>query len=157
MRIFKTMTFDQTETMAWGTALSERLQAGDIVCLFGELGTGKTTFVKGLARGLKISPRRVNSPTFVLLNRYQGRIPMYHFDFYRLDTVQEIHSIGYEEFLYGEGIAVIEWADKMRSLIPVERMDIFMSHGGGNQRLLEFKSYGSRYERFFRFFKTFKI
>ena len=94
------------------------------MCLQGDLGSGKTTFIKGVAKGLKIAPAKVNSPTFVLMNAYQGRLPvprsgtysagqaglpLYHFDLYRLEKMDEIGAIGYEEFLYGDGVAVVEW------------------------------------------------
>ncbi len=147
MRTFKMTTRGPAETQGLGKTLAAHLGAGDILCLTGELGTGKTTFVKGLAQGLKIPARRVNSPTFVVMNHYKGRIPLYHFDFYRLGSLGEIQAIGYEEFLYGEGIAVIEWADNMGELIPPERIDIFFRHYGQDERHLEFKPHGQGYEK----------
>jgi len=156
LRTFKIMTSGQQETVALGSVLARRLRAGDVVCLFGDLGTGKTTFVKGLASGLRIPSRRVHSPSFVLMNIYQGRVPLYHFDLYRLDTLEEIRAIGYEEFLYGDGIAVVEWADKMGTLIPDERINVFLSHRGEDKRLLEFKPSGSRYREVLESFKAVK-
>jgi len=128
-----------------GRNLARRLRPGDIVCLSGELGSGKTTFVKGVARGLGIAGEKVNSPTFVLLNIYDGRCPLYHFDFYRLESSAEIQAVGCEEFLYGDGISLIEWADKMGTQLPAERLDVFFQHQGHKRRTLEFRSIGRRY------------
>ena len=127
--------------------LAKYLKAKDILCLFGDLGSGKTTFTKGLAQGLGIKAKEVNSPTFVLLNIYEGRCPLYHFDLYRMDNVQEILNIGYEEFLYDEGIAVIEWADKLKELIPEEYLKIEFRYLDEKKRSIKISSYGKRYKK----------
>ena len=138
-------THSAQETVLLGKHIARHLSSGDIVCLIGDLGSGKTTLVKGLAQGLKIDHRRVNSPTFVLINIYQGKLPLYHFDLYRLDSMKEINLLGYEEFLYGEGISVIEWADKMHRLFPQESLNIIFTSQHKEKRVLEVEAVGKRY------------
>jgi len=123
------------------------LKKGDIVCLFGDLGSGKTTFTKGIAKGLKINQNKINSPTFVLVNEYQGRLPLYHLDLYRLDEIAEVCLIGYEEFLYGEGIAVVEWAEKLGTLMPENFLKVRFSSKGTNKRLINVTAQGKCFER----------
>jgi len=130
--------------MKMGKKLAALLRKGDIVCLFGELGSGKTTFTKGIAVGLHIRKEAVNSPTFVLMNEYDGRLPLFHFDLYRLEETPEILSIGYEEFLYGDGVAVVEWAEKLKRLLPKEFIRVAFSVKKENERLIEFSALGAR-------------
>src|SRR3990167_3061167 len=111
MKAINVLSKSTDQTLELGEKLARHLRKGDILCLGGELGSGKTIFIKGIAQGLKISPAKVHSPTFVLMNAYEGKLPLYHFDLYRLEGVREISTIGYEEFLYGDGVSVIEWAD----------------------------------------------
>ncbi len=131
--------------MQWGKRLAAHLKPGDIVCLCGDLGSGKTTFVKGIAQGLKIKPDQVSSPTFVLMNAYEGRMPMFHFDLYRIEREGEILGLGYEEFLYGEGVAVVEWAERLGHLSPQEALRIEFVHQGGDERLINIAAMGQRY------------
>lgn len=138
--MFKVLSKSPQETIKLGQNLAQRLKKGDIICLSGDLGSGKTTFVKGLAKGFKISHKRVNSPTFVLMNIYQGKIPIYHFDLYRLETVKQIEGIGCEEFFYGQGVSVIEWAEKLGTLMPERCIRIEFKHGKNNQRLIKIYS-----------------
>lgn len=105
------------ETQRIGEILGARLQAGDVVASIGELGAGKTCFLQGLARGLGVT-EPVTSPTFVLLNQYRGRLPVYHLDAYRTESLTELLDLGLEEFLYGDGVTVVEWADKLLPLLP---------------------------------------
>jgi len=114
----------EAQTIKLGKNLAKSLKPGDIVCLYGDLGTGKTTLVKGIAEGLKIKQDAVHSPTFVLMNVYEGKLPIYHFDFYRLDRVEEIQLIGFDEFLYGKGVSVIEWADRLNGLTPQDFLKV---------------------------------
>lgn len=111
------------ETMALGERLGTRLEPGDVLALFGDLGAGKTTFTKGLAVGLGLEAD-VHSPTFTLIHEHHGRIPLYHIDLYRLESELEVENIGIEEYIYGDGVTVIEWADRMKSLLPQGRLDI---------------------------------
>lgn len=132
----------EKQTIALGEKLAKSLKRGDIVCLQGDLGSGKTTFVKGLAKGLKASPAKVNSPTFVLLNIYQGKWPIYHFDLYRLEKAQDIASTGCDEFFYDDGVAVVEWAEKLGALIPKKYIQVKFLHEGEGRRAITISRQG---------------
>ncbi len=110
-------THSHGESLAFGEHLGQWLKAGDIVLLFGDLGSGKTTLTQGLCRGLGLPQNEyVRSPSFTLINEYQGAIPIYHIDLYRLDTIQEIETLGLEEILVsGKGVSIVEWAEKLSS------------------------------------------
>ena len=133
----------EKETIRLGEQLAKSLRRGDIVCLCGDLGSGKTTFVKGLAKGLKASPLKVNSPTFVLLNIYKGKWPIFHFDLYRLSRAQEIASTGCDEFFYGNGVAVVEWAEKLGEFIPKEYIQVRFVHAGKDKRSITISAQGN--------------
>jgi len=144
------MTFhsrNPEETHSWAIRLAKKLKPGDILCLYGNLGSGKTTFVKGLAEGLKIKPNSVSSPTFVLMNAYDGRLALYHFDFYRIEHQEEIVGIGYDEFLFGKGVAVVEWAERFGKYLPPERLDLHFDYVGETGRTIRVAAIGERYER----------
>ena len=102
----------EAETRALGGALGERLEAGDVVALRGELGAGKTVFVKGVAAGLGIDPETVTSPTFTFVHFHQGRRPLFHVDLYRIERPEAVEGIGWDEAVGGGGVAVVEWADR---------------------------------------------
>lgn len=138
------------DTQALGEQLGRLLEAGDIVCLYGELGSGKTVLSKGMAKGLGVSPEHaVRSPSFVLIQRYQGRVPVYHADLYRLDRPTDITDIGLRECLAGDGVAVIEWADKLDASLPSERLDIALAHQTEQTRLITLTPQGARYRQRF--------
>jgi len=119
----------------------------DVVALVGELGTGKTQFIKGLAAGVGIrKPTYVSSPSFTLINEYEGRIPFYHIDLFRLKTEKEAEELGLEEYWGGEGITAIEWADKIPSLLPKELLWIQICYMGKQTRSIEIVGKGKRYE-----------
>ncbi len=105
------------QTMLCGEIMGKLLPRGSVVGLTGDLGAGKTVFAKGLARGLGIE-EEPNSPTFVIMNCYEGSVPLFHFDVYRLSGGAEFEDTGYEEFFYGDGVSVVEWADKVRDVLP---------------------------------------
>src|SRR4051812_25596177 len=105
----KKITKSPEQTIQMASDFSKNLKSGDILLLQGDLGAGKTTFVKGLAKGLKAKVNEVVSPTFVLMNIYEGKLPIYHFDLYRLEKPEELASLSMDEYLDGDGIAVIEW------------------------------------------------
>ena len=135
------------ETINFGEQLAKSFKGGDIVCFFGDLGSGKTTFIKGIAQGLRIRQTKVNSPTFVLMNVYHGRLTLFHFDLYRLDDIEGIRSIGYDEFLYDDGVSVIEWADRLGVYLPDEYLRIDLKHKKNDQRVIQLSAKGSRYQK----------
>lgn len=111
-------TYSPEETFEAGRRLGEDAKAGEIYCLNGDLGVGKTVFTQGFAKGLGIEGN-VNSPTFTILQQYdEGRLPLYHFDVYRIGDVGEMDEIGYEDCFYGEGVCLIEWASLIREILP---------------------------------------
>jgi tRNA threonylcarbamoyladenosine biosynthesis protein TsaE len=134
------------DTERLGEQLGRLLHEGSIVCLYGDLGSGKTVFTKGLARGLGV-PREavVRSPSFILMQRYPGRLPLYHADLYRLESAQDVDDIGLREVLGGHGVAVIEWADKLEAALPMERLDVTLHHLDDDQRLITLEAAGARY------------
>jgi tRNA threonylcarbamoyladenosine biosynthesis protein TsaE len=144
------ITNSASETKALGEKLARLLKGKEILCLFGQLGSGKTTLVKGLASGLGVKQTEVNSPTFILMRKYAGRLPLYHFDLYRVKNKQEICGIGYEEFIYNSGVAVIEWADKMGSLLPKDYLRIDLSFLEPEKRLLKFSADHKYYRELIR-------
>lgn len=106
------------DTFAYGKALGEKAAPGEIYTLIGDLGVGKTVFTQGFAVGLGIA-EPVNSPTFTILQSYEeGRLPLYHFDVYRIGDVEEMEEIGYEDCFYGDGVCLVEWADLIREILP---------------------------------------
>lgn len=106
------------ETFAYGKALGEKAAQGEVYSLTGDLGVGKTVFTQGVAAGLGIT-EPVSSPTFTILHGYEeGRIPLYHFDVYRIEDVEEMEEIGYEDCFYGEGVCLVEWADRIQEILP---------------------------------------
>ena len=117
-------TNSEKETFELGKNLGEQAKAGQIFCLNGELGVGKTVFTQGFAKGLGIE-ENVNSPTFTIIQVYEeGRIPLYHFDVYRIGDPEEMYEIGYEEYFFGEGVCLIEWSKLIEELIPEEAINI---------------------------------
>ena len=130
----KFITKSSEETISTACDFAKNLKAGDILLLEGELGAGKTTFVKGLAQGLKAKAKEVNSPTFVLMNIYKGKLPIYHFDLYRLEKPQEIESLNMDEYLQGDGVAVIEWPKRLGDLMPKDAYWIEFKHKDENTR-----------------------
>ena len=117
-------TNSEKETFELGKNLGEQAKAGQIFCLNGDLGVGKTVFTQGFAKGLGIE-ENVNSPTFTIIQVYEeGRIPLYHFDVYRIGDPEEMYEIGYEEYFFGEGVCLIEWSKLIEELIPEEAINI---------------------------------
>ncbi|MBO4398893.1 MAG: tRNA (adenosine(37)-N6)-threonylcarbamoyltransferase complex ATPase subunit type 1 TsaE [Lachnospiraceae bacterium] len=111
-------TYSAEETFRLGEMTGGKLKPGAVLCLDGDLGVGKTVFVKGVAKGLGIA-EPVVSPTFTILQEYrEGRIPLYHFDVYRIEDPEEMYEIGFDDYLYGEGVCLIEWAKRVTELIP---------------------------------------
>ena len=109
--------YSEKETFDLAFDLAKKAKQGDIYCLCGDLGTGKTVFTKGFAKGLGID-EHITSPTFTIVNEYNGHFPFYHFDVYRISDPEEMYEIGFDEYIFGEGVCLIEWADLIRELIP---------------------------------------
>lgn len=99
------------------------LHEGDVICMYGDLGAGKTAFAQGLAQGLNIG-EPITSPTFTIVNEYYGDLPLYHFDVYRIADPDEMYEVGYEEYVYGDGISVIEWAELIEDILPEKRYNV---------------------------------
>lgn len=129
---FEVLTKSQAETESLGSRLGERCRPGDVLALEGELGSGKTSFARGVARGLGVRSA-VQSPTFTIIREYRGAIPVYHFDVYRLNSPGDLEDLGYEEYFFPSpgsrhaGVVIVEWADKVETLLPRERMWIHLS------------------------------
>jgi tRNA threonylcarbamoyladenosine biosynthesis protein TsaE len=116
--------------------------------LSGQLGAGKTVLTKGIAAGLGIAKNKLISPTFVLIREYpHARLPLYHFDLYRLNTPSDILVLGYEEYFYDDGLTVVEWAERLKYLLPAEYLKIELRIRKDKKRLLVFEAAGSRYRR----------
>jgi|Deesub1362A_J573_1020465.scaffolds.fasta_scaffold00069_114 tRNA threonylcarbamoyladenosine biosynthesis protein TsaE len=142
MLLFKTKSAEQTRQL--GERLGRLVGPGDVLCAYGDLGTGKTALAQGVARGLGVT-EKVTSPTFILIQEYQGRPPFYHFDAYRLEGTEDFALLGYEEYFDGAGVVFVEWADRVKRFLPDERLDIYLEYDGENGRLLAFKPRGDRY------------
>ena len=134
------------QTQLLGSYVGELAQKGDVVLLVGELGTGKTCLVQGIAHGLAIKEYAF-SPSFVLLREYHGRLPLYHIDLYRLDRIEEIADLGLEEYFYGKGVCVVEWAEKGPEIVPQESLLISLHYisTSETERSSHLKPRGERY------------
>ncbi|ABC77409.1 tRNA (adenosine(37)-N6)-threonylcarbamoyltransferase complex ATPase subunit type 1 TsaE [Syntrophus aciditrophicus] len=135
------------ETLYIGKIIGSCLTAGDVVALIGELGAGKTSLTQGIARGLEISESyAITSPTFTLINEYPGRHVLYHFDVYRLQGSNDLEDMGYEEYFYGKGVSVIEWAEKIADIIPETAITIEITFLDENTRRIEISAPEKRLE-----------
>lgn len=134
----------EEETRTIGRILGKRASPGAVIALKGDLGAGKTVFAQGVAQGAEVQTT-VNSPSYVLMNLYHGRVELYHFDFYRLEEDDELFELGLEEYFYGDGITLVEWADKFPFILPVDRLEIEIKKDKDRQefvRHLYFKPVG---------------
>ncbi|HEY6874421.1 MAG TPA: tRNA (adenosine(37)-N6)-threonylcarbamoyltransferase complex ATPase subunit type 1 TsaE [Geobacteraceae bacterium] len=135
------------ETIALGERLGALVGPGDFIALTGELGSGKTHFARGVAAGLGVnSSVPVTSPTYTIMNLYAGRFPLYHFDLYRLAGDQEAAELGFEEYFYGEGVCLVEWAERWQDILPEDRLTIFFGYRDDNDRSIILEPHGVRYE-----------
>jgi tRNA threonylcarbamoyladenosine biosynthesis protein TsaE len=135
-------TASAEETMALGERLGKLSQAGWVIGLSGDLGAGKTTFVKGFARGLGCDPAGVTSPTFTFLHVYRGRIPVYHVDLYRLETARQASDLGIDEYLGGDGVALVEWFENVPGWLPQTRLELFLEVTGEDTRKIRVDAKG---------------
>jgi tRNA threonylcarbamoyladenosine biosynthesis protein TsaE len=129
------------QTRALGEAIGSIARLGDVLALAGDLGAGKTTFVRGLARSLGVTDD-VTSPTFVLMKQYQGRLPLVHVDLYRMNRVQELLDLGFDELLDGSAIVVIEWGDMVEDLLPPDHIEVRLMIGESSERVVELVPHG---------------
>lgn len=146
IRTFHTRSAEETRALA--ARLGAQLQAGDTLCLVGDLGAGKTTWTQGLALGLGLPPEEpVNSPTFTLVSEHPGgRVPLYHFDVYRLPDPSGLYDLAFDEYLSGDGVVVIEWADKIADALPPDRLDIAFTLDAPDTRQIVITARGGRAE-----------
>ena len=130
----KTMILhSEQEVTEYGIRLGEEAMPGQVIALTGDLGAGKTTLTKAIARGLGVS-EMITSPTFTIVKEYRsGRLPLFHFDVYRIGDIDEMYELGYEEYFYGDGLCVIEWADLIEELIPEDALRISIAYGSSEE------------------------
>lgn len=147
MGIYELVSAGPEETRAFAMRLAGFLKAGDVLALEGDLGAGKTTFTKGLAEGLGIT-RNVNSPTFTIIKEYQGRLPLYHMDVYRVEDSFE--DLGFEEYFEGNGVTVVEWAHLIQAQLPEELLVIQIQLGENGSRRIIAEPKGERYKELCR-------
>jgi len=140
------ITSSPEETQEFGARLGELARPGDVFLLVGKLGAGKTCLTQGIARGLGIAEYAA-SPSFVVARELYGRLPLYHMDFYRLENPAEIADLGLDDYFYGKGVSVVEWAEKGLSLLPPEHLLIEMSYISDTGRHLKLKASGKRYRQ----------
>ena len=142
-------TYSEKETEQLGKKIGKLAWPGMIILLRGDLGTGKTVLTRGIARGLGID-EPITSPTYTLLHQYIGRLPLYHFDIYRLTDPEEMYDLDYEEFFYGQGVSVVEWPERMEDLGPHEYLEIRIGKNldhEGEERIIRIKPVGEEYKK----------
>ncbi|MFJ7978470.1 tRNA (adenosine(37)-N6)-threonylcarbamoyltransferase complex ATPase subunit type 1 TsaE [Peribacillus sp. NPDC096379] len=140
---FEWVSRSELETVDFASSLAEKLNAGDVLALEGDLGAGKTAFTKGLAKGLGVK-RNVNSPTFTIIKEYMGRLPLYHMDVYRVSEEEE-EDLGFDEYFEGEGVTVVEWAHLIQEQLPEEILTIQIFRLGDSKRRIVLQPSGTRY------------
>ncbi|EOR22575.1 tRNA (adenosine(37)-N6)-threonylcarbamoyltransferase complex ATPase subunit type 1 TsaE [Niallia alba] len=142
MNNFEWKADNAEETIGFAERIASLLEAGDVITLEGDLGAGKTTFTKGIARGLGIT-KTVNSPTFTIIKEYQGKMPLYHMDVYRLKDSDE--DLGFDEYFEGDGVTVVEWAHLIEDQLPLEYLQIQLFYDNTSGRKIILSPKGSRY------------
>ncbi len=136
------MTRSTGETLELAHAVGELLRPGDVVSLVGDLGAGKTVFARGVARALGVT-ELVVSPSFTIVREYEGRVPLVHVDVYRIDAVQELHDLGFEEVVRDDAVTLVEWGDKIDGLLPGDRLDVRLAPGAADdERVVEIEGHG---------------
>ena len=137
---------DLEDTREFGEKLGCSLKTGDIICLMGDLGAGKTTLTKSIGIGLGVEDY-ITSPTFTLINEYKGRLNLYHFDVYRLEGITDLDDLGFEEYFYSDGVCIIEWGDKIQGVLPENTINIRIEKGEElDNRILTLSGKGNRFE-----------
>ena len=132
------------ETKSWGRRLASILEGGELLGLIGDLGAGKTVFIKGLASGLSLREEDILSPTFTMIQEHHGRFPLYHIDLYRLEEAT-LDDLGLREYLFSEGVAAVEWFERLRGGADMEFLSVRITYAGANLRRIEFSAVDSRH------------
>jgi tRNA threonylcarbamoyladenosine biosynthesis protein TsaE len=145
--MFSVVTASPEQTWRIGEMLGARLGPGDTICLYGDLGAGKTSFSYGVALGLDVKEQYITSPTFSFVNEYQGRVPLYHIDLYRLEGPEGLENIGFEEYIDSDGVTLIEWAERAEDALPAECLSVYLSYIDDHSRELGFLAEGERYRK----------
>ncbi|MCK9418500.1 MAG: tRNA (adenosine(37)-N6)-threonylcarbamoyltransferase complex ATPase subunit type 1 TsaE [Nitrospirae bacterium] len=145
--MFSVITSSPEQTWEIGRLLGKLLDAGDTVCLYGDLGAGKTNLAYGIARGLDVREQYITSPTFTFVNEYQGRVPLYHIDLYRLKGPDELENIGFDEYIESDGVTVIEWAERAEDELPEVSLGVYLTAVDEKSREFGFLAEGERYEK----------
>ncbi|NBC16082.1 MAG: tRNA (adenosine(37)-N6)-threonylcarbamoyltransferase complex ATPase subunit type 1 TsaE [Bacteroidetes bacterium] len=136
--LFPAETTSPEATRALGARLAATLAPGDVVALDGDLGAGKTQFIKGLCEALGVPPEQITSPTFTLVHEYEGTDgPIYHIDAYRIERIEELYELGFEDYAYGDGLCLIEWAERIGPLLPDDALRLCLTHLGGTRRQID--------------------
>ncbi|MDD2629248.1 MAG: tRNA (adenosine(37)-N6)-threonylcarbamoyltransferase complex ATPase subunit type 1 TsaE [Limnochordia bacterium] len=149
---FLVTTNSNLDTKGYGQRLASYLLPGDVIALSGDLGAGKTTFCQGIGQGLGVGIP-IKSPTFTIIREYEGRIPFYHFDVYRLNSLLELEDLGYEEYFYGDGVVAIEWADLIKPVLPEDHLEVIMEYGHESGRKIWFVAHGPRTEEILKMYR----
>ena len=141
-KVFRTKSPKETQTL--GEELGKKLKPGNVIALIGDLGTGKTCLTQGITRGVGIAPHEVvSSPSYILINEYNGNIPIYHIDLYRIETFEEIAELGLSEYVDGVGICIIEWADRMGDVLPDTCIKVHITWENENTRSIKIQHFSS--------------
>jgi tRNA threonylcarbamoyladenosine biosynthesis protein TsaE len=151
MKEFTFLSNSPATTASLGKKIGERIEPGSLLALTGDLGCGKTLLTRGICQGLNIDLRLVNSPTFVLVNEYSGRLPVFHFDLYRLSDAPDVVELGFTDYLAraASGVMIIEWAEKILSVLPEDTLKIKFDVVADRKRRLEFSTSGHKYDTLF--------
>jgi tRNA threonylcarbamoyladenosine biosynthesis protein TsaE len=144
--ILKIASYSPLQTQQLGKELGSILPAGSLIALVGELGSGKTYLAQGIIRGLGVATSYITSPSYTLINEYRGRYPVYHFDLYRLENTQQVEELGYEEYFSSHGVTIIEWADRIRELLPRYHLEIRLKGLAEDTREVTFIPKGVNYQ-----------
>ena len=148
MAWWSVLTRSPRQTMSWGSSLGRLLKGGEIIALIGELGAGKTCFVRGVTRGLEVGKGAwIRSPSFTLINEYHGRLPVYHIDLYRVEGRAQLEGLNLREYLYSDGVSLIEWFEHLPADEVDEYLEVRIAYVNGARRELTFTSHGERYEK----------
>ncbi len=140
MKIFETNSYEETQKIA--ADFADTLKGGEVIAMYGDLGAGKTAFTQGLAKALGIK-QHVTSPTFTIVNEYEGRLMLYHFDVYRIADPEEMYEIGYDEYIESDGVCIIEWAELIEDILPDEYIKVTIlknDEKGDNYRTVSFEN-----------------